>query len=133
MNAPRWPCCGRPSGSCRFWPPSNRILAFYPTLWQSSPCISPKQRTSRCHSCSAGLTCLAERALFWWGWLGGEQKCRKLEGVHWNKDYFKNYLAWKENLFDIYKIALGNFSSSAKVTSPDCKNKRAKRIVLPKF
>lgn len=57
MNVPRWPCCGRPSWSCRFWPPSSRILAFYPALWQSSPCISPKQRTARCQSCSAGLTC----------------------------------------------------------------------------
>lgn len=75
-NVPRWPCCGRPSGSCRFWPPSNHTLAFYPSLWQSSPCISPEQRTPRCHSCSAGLTSLAAAPRFPWGWLGEEQKCR---------------------------------------------------------
>lgn len=37
------------------------------------------------------------------GLVGRRTKVQELEGVHWNKDYFKNDLAWKENLhlFDI--------------------------------
>lgn len=112
VNVPHWPCCGHPSGSCRFWPPSDHILVFYPTLWQSSPCISPKQRTTRCHSCSAGLMAWLQRSPVSVGLVGRRTKLQELEDVHWNKNYSKNNnfknLTWKENLhlFAIDKIFL---------------------------
>lgn len=54
--------------------------------------------------------------------LSGGTKMQYLEGIQWNKGYFKDHLTWKENLHLNLQNITSNFSFSAHVTPPHCKN-----------